>query len=449
MERFTFLLDAPSGLSGELQIAKLGDNFKDPRYGEFKITKNDVETWQKNLSHLPGGIALIDEDHLSNKPSPHRKTEADGWISSIYLDGDIPKAKVEWTPKGESAIKDKRYRFFSPSYGPFEKEDGTVIPNVFQGGGLTNKPKLNMATINLSSADDSEVTNNEVIVSLDSMYELGIVNLDISDEMRMKHATIVKEIGGKMVHMFPLPPGDKEVARAALRLLPHSEKAGNVTADEAAKVRKKANSILGKELMDSPRQMEITADTLTSLGIKDEATQKVILDLAASDGADALKVLEAIDAAKPKPEPVVDPNATKNLEQEASAQGLVLLDSEKVQALIENATAGAEAKKELEQNTFDTAFDRAVSKGKAVPAQKDFYKESYDMNKDSTMKALDDAPTILNVERKGSSENIEGAPDGIHGPAYELDQAVSKYIAENKLDPSKDYQTALEAVAGV
>jgi hypothetical protein len=451
-DKFTFILNSPGESSSDLQIAKLGD-FKDPRYGEFSITKDDVETWKKNLSELPGGIALIDEDHSSNKTGGARKTEAHGWINDIYLDDkEVPRAKVEWTTKGETAIKDKLYRFYSPTYGPYEKEDGTIVSNVFQGGALTNKPKLNMGTVNLSSADsmiDTLREDNETVISLDALYESGVITLDISDEDRKKYATIIKTIDGKKLYMFPLPPGDKEHARAALRLLPHSEKAGNITAAEAAKVKNKAQSILGKELEDTQGQMDITSDTLTGLGITDEAAQKVILQLASTENVDTLKVLEAIEIAKPKPAPVVDPAVTKTLEQTAKSQGMVLLDEANVKALLENATAGAEAKKELEDNHFDTAFEQAVGKGKAVPAQKDQYKEFYATNKESTLKMLEDNPVILNTTAKGASKNEPFAPDGVHAPGYELHQEVQKYMEENKLNPSVDYEKALTAVTNI
>lgn len=150
---FAFILDAPQGEPpSRVQIAKLGDDFNDPRYGDFAITAEEVGDWAKNLSKLPGGLALIDEDHLADKPGPARRTEASGWITGVQLEDGIPTATVEWTPKGRQAIADRRYLFFSPVFGPYTDERGVRHGNVLTGGALTNKPFLNMPAISLSQA---------------------------------------------------------------------------------------------------------------------------------------------------------------------------------------------------------------------------------------------------------------------------------------------------------
>jgi hypothetical protein len=154
MSDVTFLLDAPELPVSEIQIAKLG-SYKDARYGDFAITEGDVAAWAKNLEKLPGGKALIDFDHLSDKPSPHRRTEAAGWLTGITLQDGIPTGKIEWTPKGRSAIEEGRYRFFSPAYGDFRDESGTVHENVLTGGALSNKPFIgSMSQVTLASDEN-------------------------------------------------------------------------------------------------------------------------------------------------------------------------------------------------------------------------------------------------------------------------------------------------------
>jgi len=148
---FHVLLDAPESPNARLQIATLGE-FVDGRYGEFSITREDVECWQQNLEKLPGGRALIDLDHKADR-SP-RSTEAAGWITSIGFEGETPVAGVEWTPVGSQAIRDKRYLFFSPTYGEFKDEHGTIHENTLVGGALTNKPFLTgMPTLTLASEE--------------------------------------------------------------------------------------------------------------------------------------------------------------------------------------------------------------------------------------------------------------------------------------------------------
>lgn len=151
---FAFLLDAPTGEpKPRIQIAKLGDKFKDPRYGRFAITADQVTRWAANLARLPGGRAPIDLDHLADKPGGARRTEAAGWITNVSLEDGVPFADVEWTTLGEQAIKDKRYLFFSPTFGEWADEEGQSHKDTLLGGALTNRPFLNMPTVCLSQVD--------------------------------------------------------------------------------------------------------------------------------------------------------------------------------------------------------------------------------------------------------------------------------------------------------
>lgn len=151
MPAFKVLLDAPTDPRGRIQIAKLGRGYKDSRYGTFDITSREVQSWARNLAKLPGGRACIDLDHAADRPGTARNTEAAGWITAITLEAGVPTATVEWTPVGESAIRDKRYLFFSPTYGTFTDETGAAHPDTLVGGALTNKPFLNMATVCLAA----------------------------------------------------------------------------------------------------------------------------------------------------------------------------------------------------------------------------------------------------------------------------------------------------------
>jgi hypothetical protein len=153
MSAYTILLDAPDQPVAKVQIAKLGDDFEHGRYGKFSITASEVGDWKRNLSQLPGGRALIDEDHMADKPSPHRRTQASGWITDVALERGVPMATVEWTPRGEAAIRNREYLFLSPAFGPYKNEKGEQFDNTLMGAAMTNKPHLNMPAISLASDD--------------------------------------------------------------------------------------------------------------------------------------------------------------------------------------------------------------------------------------------------------------------------------------------------------
>lgn len=151
------VLDAPSTPASRIQIAKLGKGYKDARYGTFDITAREVQSWAQNLFRLPGGRAPIDLDHSADRPGAARNTEAAGWITAVELADGVPTATVEWTSVGRSAIEDKRYLFFSPTYGPYTDEQGATHPDTLVGGALTNRPFLHMPTVCLSAAAASEL----------------------------------------------------------------------------------------------------------------------------------------------------------------------------------------------------------------------------------------------------------------------------------------------------
>lgn len=200
---------------------------------------------------------------------------------------------------------------------------------------------------------------------------------------------------------------------------------------------------LDGESADSRRPMELTADFLKLAGIEDEAEQKKILDLAAEDGVEDVKVLEAIEAAKPEPKKD-DPDEPKTLDQLAKENGKIVLDSGAYEQLRTGASAGVESKKQLDAMTFETAFDAAKRKGLAVEADREFYTE---LPLDTAVKRLEKAPQIVNVRALGKDVSTEAldAPGGVDAKAYQLDQEVRKYMAEKDMKPD-EYVKALHAV---
>lgn len=161
-----FVLDAPAlpdteggTVRARLQVAKTGDRFRDPRYGSFAIGRSDFDAWRASLSLHPTGRALIDFEHASEKGG---SSEAAGWVlalDQLGKDGQTATpdqlwADVEWTPLGASAIREKRYQFISPAYGPYVDEQGKKHRNVFSSVTLTNKPFLRegMPAVTLSQA---------------------------------------------------------------------------------------------------------------------------------------------------------------------------------------------------------------------------------------------------------------------------------------------------------
>ncbi len=194
MSDFSILLDAPGEAAAKLQVAALGD-YKDGRYGEFSITETEVASWQANLSKLPGGRALIDLDHRADR-SP-RNSEAAGWITGVEMADGVPMAQVEWTPVGQKAIEEKRYLFFSPTYGDYKDDKGNVHENTLVGGALTNKPFISsMPTLTLASEEtlQAAVDAESSQRLLDALRGFGTKSADSQPAMDLT-PTILKALG--------------------------------------------------------------------------------------------------------------------------------------------------------------------------------------------------------------------------------------------------------------
>jgi phage I-like protein len=156
----TVITDAPvsatlseGGATSFIQIAKVG-SYKDPRYGNFKITIQDFKAWMKNfnsLSKADGRLGLpIDVDH---RPEMQGNTEAAGWITDLDIraGGTELWAKAEWNDLGKELVGNRRYAYISPSYvANYKDETGKEHGTALLGVALTNRPFLSMATVSLS-----------------------------------------------------------------------------------------------------------------------------------------------------------------------------------------------------------------------------------------------------------------------------------------------------------
>jgi Mu-like prophage I protein len=148
-------LAAPTGdspVTKRFQIAEVG-RFKDPRYGEFEITAADVDSWKKLLAEEFQGEVPIDFDHNTDKGGP-TGSRAAAWIKSIVQDGAKVLADVEFTPEGAESVRNRAYRYISPTFvGDYkDKRQRSRGPALLRAA-LTNNPFLrDMPAISLSAA---------------------------------------------------------------------------------------------------------------------------------------------------------------------------------------------------------------------------------------------------------------------------------------------------------
>lgn len=84
---------------------------------------------------------LIDQEHFSHDTG--KSSEAFGWVAELQKRADGVWGRVEWTDLGEQAIKNRRYRFISPTWTRLQKLDADRLrPLHILDAGLTNQPNL-------------------------------------------------------------------------------------------------------------------------------------------------------------------------------------------------------------------------------------------------------------------------------------------------------------------
>lgn len=122
--------------------------FPHPVHGEVEITEDRLRRFASNVNDNVRGIDLdIDYDHKD------KRNDAAGWVKTASVDDEGRLwYDVEWTDEARKAIKEKKYRYFSPEFmDEWEGPDGTVHSDVLFGGALTNRPFLKgLVPINFS-----------------------------------------------------------------------------------------------------------------------------------------------------------------------------------------------------------------------------------------------------------------------------------------------------------
>jgi hypothetical protein len=140
-----------------IQLASVG-KFVSKRYGRFEISRSDLSQMLTNFNEVTPKAPTelpVDYDHLGMDPKKPFDAIAAGWMKRLELraDGDELWAEVEWTPRAADAIKNREYRFVSPSFiKDHTHKDGTKIGTTLLAAAITNSPFLEgMAAVTLNT----------------------------------------------------------------------------------------------------------------------------------------------------------------------------------------------------------------------------------------------------------------------------------------------------------
>ena len=160
-----------------------------------------------------------------------------------------------------------------------------------------------------------------------------------------------------------------------------------------------------------------------------EAELLTLLEL--PEDADDAKALEAVTALRDRVTELeaAKPEPTRTLDQMLKDEGKVALDSAEFVQLRSDATAGREAKTELEAQRFENAFELACREGRAVPEMKESKQHFYTLDAEATLKDLAEGPVIVNTKPSGW-DNTKLVAGEVTDPNKALDQQVKDRLKE-------------------
>ncbi len=415
------VLDAPSTFAKEdgaparstITLARKG-TFKHSRYGKFTIDDATFESFMRNFREVDNSELLVDKEH---SPERGQGTEAMGWIKALRAEGSDLRADIEWTPLGESAIRERRYRYISPTWSmAYQDERGRARGPGLLGAGLTNRPHFrSFPAISLSQSFSEEFALAQPEKPHGECSE---------DELKTRRAKAAQDEDGAEVSKI-----DAELAKRKGT----KDKAGKDKAPPFGKGQKPpfaAAAVAGEEAFDSRARMAeptLTAEQLTSLvttfGLDENASPEAIVTAAQT-------AQERAEKAPGDGQKVVTAEAHTLTAQEYTT-------------LTAQAAAGAQAARTLDERDRDDTFTAAMDAGKVGDGSRETFNTLWEANRDGAKAFLDGLPAQVSTRPTGSSKQAAGeTPENAHPERYSHDQRARAYMAEHKTD----YETAIFAV---
>lgn len=164
-----------------------------PSYGKVEITKDMLESFEKNFNDRVTGVDLaINEDH--------KKNEAFGWFKEVFLseDGLDLFAKVKWNKKGTVSLNEGEYRYFSPEFRQnfIHNLSGKEYGPTLVGGALTNYPFLKMDAITNLNEGEQDMELKEQVVELsakNATLEAKLVELNEKNQKAVAEVVALNE----------------------------------------------------------------------------------------------------------------------------------------------------------------------------------------------------------------------------------------------------------------
>ncbi len=232
----------------EYLIIPRGD-YDHPQYGKLEFGDSMMDEMLSNFNNAILGETkpFVDQDH--------DQRGAAGWFVSLRKAAEGIFGAIEWTPVGVELIKNKIYKYFSPTISSYtDPQSGEEFSNVLRGGALTNMPFLKMLP---------EIT----------LTEPGLVEIALSE---ITEWSIKMDYLKKLKEMYKIEEKDDEKAFAAIlvKIGEQAKLAESKTDTKELDELKKQVETLKKELETKKTELDEKNKTKPELEIKlDEAVK--------------------------------------------------------------------------------------------------------------------------------------------------------------------------------
>lgn len=456
----------PEGPTSDIDVLRVG-KWNSTRYGEFEVTKADLDEMVAEFSAAnASGRRQIDFDHSANKGD----TRAAGWIQGLRIEGDKLRARVEWTPAGQEAVKKREYRFTSAEYKTKirdkltgETRDGKSLVACT----LTNRPFLeNLDPVSLSDDPDARLAvvpeinpadwakhfQSSISGATPTFTQLGantgyITTFPQLTEEQANAILLAKgNIGGTPIRHLPDssyawidPEGNVQI--------PFKDKNGKIDADHVRKALDKLDTVQGLSGAAATKVRRKLEAALQSVGgdpsgntsnpSRETMSDAIRETLALDDDASEEDVVAAIKALSDKAADDGEPTVTLAAFNEVRAEATKARE------------AAEEATRKLHTTERDSFLTAQIGAGKLVPAELDAMRELYDVNDEKVKALLDARPaTVLREVGEGSGKTLAEIDVNTPEGRQLLAERTAEMIAEAAKNGQKlDYGDAMRLAA--
>ncbi|WP_407545730.1 phage protease [Vibrio parahaemolyticus] len=125
----------------------------------------------KQSMRKDGVDMLVDYEHESTSMHAQQGIIAAGWIKKLYLSDSHIMADIEWTKKAKELIKNKEFRYLSPTLA--HDENGVILK--ITSVALCKQPALPLEA-NLSQINTKQKSLNDLIIDKYGVSESEIIS---------------------------------------------------------------------------------------------------------------------------------------------------------------------------------------------------------------------------------------------------------------------------------